>query len=165
MSKGIIIAGFATVGKTYLSKKYNTIVDMESSYYKYDYSNYDESQCEELKGSSERKMRQDWPDNYYKAIQEAQQKYDIVFVQLHPIHLEYFDKNKIEYYIAYPSLDSWEWVQKRSIERGNNEEWIAKLKEAFEPYYELSKQSNCKDMFIVNEKILLEDILKDKKFI
>ena len=37
---GIIIAGFATVGKTYLAKKYNNIIDLESGSFKYDYTGY-----------------------------------------------------------------------------------------------------------------------------
>ena len=36
MAKGIIIAAFATCGKTYLGKKYSNVIDLESSNYKFD---------------------------------------------------------------------------------------------------------------------------------
>lgn len=165
MSKGIIIAGFATVGKTYLSKKYKNILDLESSIYKYDYTGYENIDYEKLKGTLGRKENKEWPYNYYKAIEEEQKNYNIIFVQLNLQHLEYFDRNNIEYYIVYPSLDSWEWVKQRSIERGNNKRWLNRLKNVFEEYYIASKKSKCKELFIVNEKTSLEDILKEKKFI
>ena len=165
MNKGVIIAGFATIGKTFLSKKYPNIIDLESSCYKYDYSDYQDIDHEKLKGTVGRKENKDWPYNYYKAMKEAQNKYDVVFVQLNAKHLEYFDKNTLEYYIVYPSLDSWQWVKQRSIKRGNNEEWLKRLKDVFEKYYILSEKSNCKKMFIVNEQISLENILKENKFI
>lgn len=165
MKKGIIIAGFATVGKTFLSQKYKNILDLESSPYKYDYSGYEKNNYEKLKGTSDRKENKEWPYNYYNAIKEEQNNYDIIFVQLNLQHLEYFDKNKIEYYIVYPSLDSWEWVKQRSINRGNNEKYINKLKDVFEEYYIASKKSNCKEIFFVDEQTSLEDILKEKKFI
>lgn len=165
MSKGIIIAGFATVGKTYLSKKYKNILDLESSIYKYDYTGYENVDYEKLKGTLGRKENKEWPYNYYKAIEEEQKNYDIIFVQLNLQHLKYFDRNNIEYYIVYPSLDSWEWVKQRSIERGNNKRWLNRLKSVFEEYYIASKKSKCKELFIVNEKTSLEDILKEKKFI
>ncbi len=165
MSKGIIIAGFATVGKTYLSKKYKNILDLESSKYKYDYTGYKNIDYEKLKGTLGRKENKEWPYNYYKAIEEEQKNYDIIFVQLNLQHLNYFDRNNIEYYIVYPSLDSWEWVKQRSIERGNNKRWLNRLENVFEEYYIESKKSKCKELFIVNEKTSLEDILKEKKFI
>lgn len=165
MSKGIIIAGFATVGKTFLSKKYKNILDLESSQYKYDYTGYENIDYEKLKGTFGRKENKEWPYNYYKAIKEEQNNYDIIFVQLNLQHLEYFDKNNIEYYIVYPSLDSWEWVKQRSIKRGNNRRWLNRLKNVFEEYYIASKKSKCKELFIVNEEISLEDILKEKNFL
>lgn len=39
MPKGIIIAGFATCGKSFLGKKYDNVVDLESSNYKYNNTN------------------------------------------------------------------------------------------------------------------------------
>ena len=165
MKKGIIIAGFATIGKTFLSKKHENIIDLESSRFKYDYSNYDNIDYEKLKGTSSRVPNKDWPYNYYKAIKEAQKQFDVIFVQLSPIHLKYFDENNIEYYIVYPSLDSWELVKQRSIARGNNEKWIIRLKEVFEEYYIVSKNSKCKKMFLVSEQTSLESVLKENKFI
>ena len=40
MCKGIIISAFATCGKTYLGKKYKNVIDLESSNYKFDNSDF-----------------------------------------------------------------------------------------------------------------------------
>lgn len=163
--KGIIIAGFATVGKTYLSKKYNNIIDLESGNYKYDYTGYENIPYEKRKGMANRKINKEWPLNYYEAIKRAVDEYDVVLVQLCPMHLNYFDKNNIEYFIAYPSLNEWDFVEQRCIERGNNKEWIARLKSVFEEYYNISKKAASKGIIIVNKNKSLEEILKEENII
>lgn len=74
---GIIIAGFATVGKSTLGKKYSNIKDLESSSFKN--IMIDGLSVEEQKGTK-RKMNPMWPQNYYDAIIEATNQYDIVLV-------------------------------------------------------------------------------------
>ena len=94
---GIIIAGFATCGKSILGKKYNNIKDLESSPFKN--IMIDNIPVEEQKGTK-RELNPKWPQNYYVAIDEAVKQYDIVLVQLKPEHLDYFDKHSIKYSIA-----------------------------------------------------------------
>lgn len=77
MNKGIVIATFVTCGKTYLTKKYKNVIDLESSNYKFDNSELINIPKEERNGTV-RKINKDWPENYYKAIGS----YDIVLVQL-----------------------------------------------------------------------------------
>lgn len=52
----------------------------------------------------------------------------MVLVQLKPEHFDYFDKHNIKYSIAYPNINNWEEVEKICIARGNNENFIKKLK-------------------------------------
>lgn len=99
MMQGIIIAGFATCGKSVLGKKYNNVIDLESSNYKHINTNIKNLSSEERKGTK-REINKEWPDNYYKAISEAVKKYDVVLVQLKPEHFDYFDKNNIKYSIS-----------------------------------------------------------------
>lgn len=86
-------------------------------------------------------------------------------MQLHPIHIEYFDKNNIEYYIAYPDLDDWYFVGNRARERGNTLNFIKRLKEVFNKYYEISKNSKAIEILIVDKNKSLEDILIERKLI
>lgn len=155
---GIIIAAFATCGKSILGKKYRNVIDLESSPFK-NIMRTDLS-VEEQKGTK-RELNPLWPQNYYDAILEAEKKYDIVLVQLKPEHFDYFDKNNIKYSIAYPNLDNWEEVEKRCIERGNNENFIIRLKNVFVPFYEDAIKRNYEKLYILNGNETLEDVLKN----
>lgn len=154
---GMIIAGFATCGKSFLGKKYKNVIDLESSLYKHIVSNNNLS-SEERKGTK-RDINCEWPQNYYDAIIEAKNNYDIVLVQLKPEHFDYFDKHNIKYSIAYPNINNWKEVEKRCVERGNNEAFITKLKEVFKQYYEDSIKRNYDKLYILNNNETLEDVL------
>lgn len=158
MSKGIIISAFATCGKSFLGKKYSNVIDLESSNYKHN-SNELENIPIEMRKGIKRKINKDWPYNYYKAIEDAVDKYDVVLVQLKPEHFDYFDNNNIKYSIAYPNINNWEDVEKKCINRGNNESFITRLKEVFIPYYEDSIRRNFEKLYILNKNQTLEDCL------
>lgn len=153
----IIIAGFATCGKSVLGRKYKNVIDLESSLYKY--KTIDKNLTAEQRKGTKREINDEWPQNYYNAIEEAIKKYDIVLVQLKPEHLNYFDENGINYSIAYPNMNNWGEIEKRCIERGNSEDFITRLKEVFKPYYEDSLKRKYEKMYILNNTETLEDLL------
>ena len=159
---GIIIAGFATCGKSVLGRKYKNVLDLESSPFKNIMR--DDLSVEAQKGTK-REINPLWPQNYYDAIQEAVNNYDIVLVQLKPEHFDYFDKHNIKYSIAYPNINNWEEVEKRCIERGNNTDFIRGLKNVFIPFYEDSIKRNYDKLYILNGNETLEDILKKEELI
>lgn len=158
MALGIIIAGFATCGKSFLGKKYSNVIDLESSNYKYNDDSIKNLSVEARKGIK-RKINKEWPDNYYKAIMEAVKNYDVILVQLKPEHFDYFDKNNIKYSIAYPNINNWEDVMKKCINRGNNQNFIRRLKKVFISFYEDSIQRNYENLYIINENETLESVL------
>lgn len=158
MGKGTIIFAFATCGKSYLGKKYSNVIDLESIEYKHDNSDLKDIPVEKRKGTF-RKLNSKWPNNYYKAIIEAQEKYDVVLVQLKPEHFDYFDKANIEYSIAYPDLNNFEKVKERCLIRGNNDYFIKRLEEVFKPYYDDSIKRKYKKMYILKDDMTLEDCL------
>ncbi len=73
-----------------------------------------------------------------------------------PEHFDYFDKNNIQYSIAYPNIDTWDSVKQKCMDRGNNKKFIKKLKEVFVPYYEDALQRNYDNFYIINENETLE---------
>lgn len=158
MTHGIIIAGFATCGKSFLGKKYSNVIDLESSNYKHNNVGLENVPVEERKGIK-REINEEWPNNYYKAIMEAIRVYDVVLVQLKPEHFDYFDKNNIKYSIAYPNINNWEDVKRKCINRGNNEEFIRRLKSVFVPFYEDCLKRNYENMYIINKGETLEGVL------
>lgn len=153
----IIIAGFATCGKSVLGGKYKNVIDLESSSYKH--KTIDTSLTVEQRKGTKREINDEWPQNYYNAINEACKKYDVVLVQLKPEHFNYFDKNHIKYSIVYPNINNWSEVEKRCIERGNNETFIIRLKEVFNSYYEDSLKRKYEKLYILNNTETLEDCL------
>ena len=123
--KGIIISGFGGVGKTYLAKKYKNVIDLESSPFKYDYSNVENSDYEKLKGLPHRTPRKDYPENYIKAIKEAQEIYDIVCVRYNGDEpVDFYDTYGLNYIVCYPTKSAYKKYIKRFKDRGNSKEWI-----------------------------------------
>ena len=51
MAKGIIIAGFATCGKSVLGRKYENVIDLESSNYKHNNNQLENIPIEMRKGT------------------------------------------------------------------------------------------------------------------
>ena len=163
MSKGIIIAAFATCGKTYLGNKYSNVIDLESS--KYKYMNVPDKTIEELKGTI-REINPEWPYNYYQAIVKAQDEYDVVLIQLKPEHFDYLDKNNIEYYICYPDINNFSKVRERAIIRGNNDKFIERLENVLIPFYEDSIKRKYKKLYILKDNMTLEDcLIKDNIYL
>ena len=154
---GIIIAAFATCGKSVLGKKYKNVIDLESTSYKHINMN-EEISIEERKGTK-RDMNPLWPQNYYDAIKEAIKKYDVVLVQLKPEHFDYFDKHNIKYSIVYPNINNWTEIENRCIKRGNNDSFIKRLKEVFIPYYEDAIKRKCEHLVTLDGKETLEEAL------
>ena len=118
MSKGIIVAGFGAIGKTTLHEKYKDVIDMESGMNQWDTVGFEDIPYEKRKGTTDRKKNKEWPQNYFKAILEAQEKYKIVLTSMHWDLLNFFESNNIEYYLAFPSLDSEKVLEKRCYDRG-----------------------------------------------
>lgn len=165
MSKGIIVAGFGAIGKTTLGNKYDNIIDLESGYYRWDNTGFEDIPYEQRKGKGERQENKDWPENYYKAILEMTQKYDVVLTSMHWHLLDFFEKNKIDYHLAYPTLDSENILEKRCYDRGNNKVFTDKLKINLRDWDEKRKKYNPKKLLIINKFEYLEDVLKNNDII
>lgn len=65
----IIIAGFATCGKSVLGRKYRNVIELESSSYRHKI--FDTDLTVEQRKGTKREINDEWPQNYYKAIDEA----------------------------------------------------------------------------------------------
>ena len=64
-----------------------------------------------------------------------------------------------------PNINNWEEAERRCIARGNNENFIIRLKQVFIPYYEDSINRNYNKLYILNDKETLEDVLKKENII
>lgn len=159
--KGVIISGFGGVGKTFLAKKYKNVIDLESSPFKYDYTNSTNLDYEKLKGTPNRVRRADYPENYVNAIKEAIKQYDIVCVRYNgDEQIDFYDAYGLDYIVCYPTKSAYKKYTQRFKNRGNSEEWIAKNKKFFEVAYRRCKNFKGKKILLHNDETLEDALLK-----
>lgn len=79
--------------------------------------------------------------------------------------LDFLEKNKIEYYLAYPTLDSEKVLEERCYARGNNEVFTEKLKQNLYDWNEKIKNYHPKKVLTIEKDEYLEDVLKKEKII
>lgn len=166
MKKGIIVAGFTAIGKTTIGKKYDNVIDLESSLFQWKYKEeMTLEQIEFYKGKEGRIYNNEFPQNYFNAILEARKEYDVILTSMHWELLEEFEKNGIEYYLAYPELNFADEIKKRCIDRGNSEEWADKIKEKVFSWYTKLKDYKPKEILYISKDEYLEDVLKKKEIL
>ena len=142
---GILIAGFGAIGKTAVSKKYNNVMDLESSSFKYIIDDeLKKLNPEERKGLKSRKLNKEFPDNYYNEIIKDLEVYEIVLISMHNEIIDLLEENNINYYVVYPEEN-----------RGNKDDFLNGVKDA---YYRLYPRK-CKNIIWMKKGEYLEDIL------
>ena len=65
MKKGMVVYGFAGVGKTYICNKYKNACDLEEEFFRY--LNLDNKNLEQNKGI-EKKENKKFTNNYFKSL-------------------------------------------------------------------------------------------------
>ena len=81
------------------------------------------------------------------------------------IVLDFFEENNIEYYLAYPTLDSEKVLEERCYARGNNNIFTDKLKINLYNWNEIIKDYHPKKLLIIQKNEYLEDVLKNNGII
>lgn len=158
MKKGILIAAFAGLGKTTLGKKYDNVIDLESSDFKWLETGLENIDKEKRKGLSSRNPNPDWPQNYINKIVEVQALYDIVLISVSSEIRQEYDKSGLKYLVAIPSPSSKNIIKNRLIQRGNSQEFI----DGFEVRFDMIEKKffEVENKIYVKENEYLEDSLK-----
>ena len=156
---GILIGGFKAIGKSTLAKKYSNVIDLESSNFEY---LMDEKlkriPVEQRKGLKNRKKNPDWPLNYYNELISNLKKNHIVLFANKTEVVELLNENNIDYYIVWPEENMLDEIIERSKKRGNNEEFISEITNAYYRYY--PKEND--NVHWLKRGQYLEDVLKEK---
>lgn len=140
-------------------------LDINFTLCQWDNVGFEDIPYEKRKGTTDRKKNKEWPQNYFKAILEAQEKYKIVLTSMHWNLLNFFESNNIEYYLAFPSLDSEKVLEKRCYDRGNNKIFIDKLKNNLKEWYYKINNYNPKKILHIGKNEYLEDVLKKENLL
>ncbi len=154
---GIVIAGFAGIGKTTLANKYKNVIDLESSLYKYDNSGLENIPIEQRKETI-RKENKDFPLNYIEEIQKQVENYDIVLVFSYPPVLDIYDKYNIKYILCYPEKEPIDYYRQRYTDRGNNQAYISKMIDTYEERKKEFDERNAPKIILKGNETL-EDYL------
>lgn len=168
--KPLVISAWICAGKTYLTKKYKSIIELPSGDYKYILTEEQKAVTnkESLK-STERQLNPDWPTNYYDAIlnEVKSKKHDIVLIAPCMPFQQMRDYG-IDFILAYPDPACKEEYISRARGRGANEEFVKRIETKIQSDYEdfLNQPS---EKIIIQPGEYLEDalirtgILKPKK--
>jgi len=126
-----VYACFTGLGKTYASKILKNSIDLESTLFKWIYK--ENVDVESLKGSINRELNKDWPNNYIEEILNSIGKYEYIFISLNvPEVFEVLENLGVEYKIVLPSKDDKLDLLKRLKERNNNQNFINSIDEKFD---------------------------------
>ena len=149
--EALVISAWICAGKTYLTKKYNNIIELPSGDYKYILTEEQKAVAnkESLK-STKRELNPAWPNNYYDAILKEVKngKYDIILIAPCMPFSEMRDYG-IKFVLAYPDPTCKEEYIARARNRGANEEFVKRI--------ETNIQSDFEDfMNQPNEKLIMQ---------
>ncbi|MBQ9319055.1 MAG: hypothetical protein IJR82_05430 [Bacilli bacterium] len=154
---GIFVIAFTATGKTSLARNYKNVIDMESTKYKY------LGECSENLKSTNRDINNDWPNNYFKALNSVRDKYDYILVADEIVN-DFLVKNNYEYWIVYPQKELKEEYLKRCEIRGNNAEFIYWYSKLWDQWIDSCKNDKHASKCIeLASNQYLEDVLPNLK--
>lgn len=161
-NSGILIGGFKAIGKSTLAKKYSNVIDLESSNFEYIIDeNIKKIPIEQRKGLKNRIKNPEYPLNYYNELISNLKRNNIVLFACKTEVVNLLNKNHINYYIVYPEEKMLEEIIERCKKRGNNEEFISRVKEVY--YADFPKDLN--KVIWLQKGQYLEDVLIQKEII
>ena len=159
MNQGLIISGFAGIGKTTLQQNYTNVIDLESSDFKWIYPNQDIQNMdkETRKAISTRVQNPLWPLNYVKEIVQKSQEYDIVLISQDKDMRDCLKEYGYSYMVCFPKKECKSDFIQRYIARGNNEKFISLISSNFESWIDALMDEDNKIIMAPGE--FLEDTL------
>lgn len=161
----MIISAFPGVGKTTLNKKYENIIDLESSIYKYLFDK-EVSELEiEARKALPREKNPEYPNNYLKAIKEATKQYDIVLTSCGPDIRNGLKKEKMDFIIVYPGIECKDEYRKRYKSRGNHEKFVNHVMNNFEIWIKNFDNDDTLTKIKMTKGETLEDVLIKNKIL
>lgn len=165
MNRRILVLAYPGTGKTYIADNYADVSDIEFQHYRYDYGEYKNLPIEQLKGRTDiRTPRPEWPNNFFKFLEEELEKRECVFVpmatSIFPI-LDYLSNVKnVRVILAIQSADSLNSVIETFKGRENSSEFIERRKNDFIKFHKLIKELSYEKVYIQHNEFLIDALNK-----
>ncbi len=165
MEQKILVLAYPGSGKTYLADHYKNVSDFEFQHYRYDYGEYKHLPLEQLKGRTEiRTNNPDWPNNFFKALDNELQKGRIVLVPFATSLLEVLDyleaSSGVRIIFAIQNKNSFEELAESFKNRGNSEEFIERRRNDFQKCHEVISKSRFEKVYIETNEFLEDSLSK-----
>lgn len=154
-----VICAFAGLGKTFLSKKYNNLIDLDIQKYKYVYNNHLEN-YENLKGIDYKIKNKNWPNNYIDKLKELINQEKIIFVPADKDVRDILVKENIDFTFIMPSIESKDILIDRYKKRGNSEKFIKRATNDLEKWSKINY--DYKTIILPKNEFLEDYLLKEK---
>lgn len=158
----MVIMAFSGTGKTTVAKKYSNVIDLESSFYEWEYE--EEVDVEAMKGVSSRKNNLAWPNNYILDIKKYYELGKIVLIGMNALIREKLKEEQIPYVVVFPSIECKKKYIQKYHNRGNSMEFIKRREAMFEEWIQEFMQLP-QERWILDSNQTLEDILKLKNIL
>ena len=122
----MIIAAHAGTGKTRFARTIFDSVDFVCMPYKYYLPDgiLSSEEAESSKANLDLELREDWPDNYIKAVINSYNESRYVVIPPIGSVLKALREEEIPYILCYPERDAKDEYERRYKERGNTEEFL-----------------------------------------
>ena len=82
MNQKILVLAYPGAGKTFLAENYKNVSDLEFQHYRWDYGENKNLPLEQLKGCDKKSVKPEWPENFFKLLEEETSKTEIVLVPM-----------------------------------------------------------------------------------
>ena len=130
MQEHILVLAYPGSGKTYLAENFKNVSDLEFQHYRWDYGENKNLPLEQLKGCEIKSVKPQWPDNFFKLLEEETNKTKLVLVpmatSLFPI-LDHLAAGGVRVIFAIQDRDCLDEVLETYRKRGNNRRSVSLL--------------------------------------
>ena len=141
--KGIIICGFAGIGKTsfpdfvpyYQSTKY---FDLPSTFFR---------------------KEEGWQKLYVDCAEAFADKYDYIFVSTHDMVIDELIRRRNNFYIVYPRKQCKQEYMERFIKRGSPTDYIERFMKNWDNFVDKLDKVNCKNKISLRTGQYLSDVI------
>lgn len=152
-----IISAFPGIGKTTLAKEHYSVIDLESSNYKWLDIDSD-LPIEQRKGMS-KTLNPNFPENYIRDIVSLAREGYIVLISSHKEVRDELNKRNIPFTIVLPSLDTKQEMIDRYIKRGNQENFVTMLENNYETFVN-DMMSDPNNKIVLDSGQYLKDVVR-----